>query len=217
MAEPRDIIILGFRTTFYTKVTRGPNKPDGTPGDIIKSEDLPDHWVKYTNRAAPQSMATEERIRHMDPENLKIRSGADAGQKADFFNYRWAQIKPAFDAWLNGQQMPAYGIPISAWPALQPEQIAAFQAAGIRSIEDVRDLHDSQFGSVKLPNIRDLKRLAASYLEGLDANKAAQAQEAMQSQINGLQEQLAAAMALLEEQAQKNAETEGGKKPAKAA
>lgn len=217
MAEPRDIIVLGFRTSLRIEVERGPAKPDGTPGDVLSSKEVPEHWVRYTNRAAPQSMMTEERIRHMDPEKLKIRSGADAGQKVDFFRYRWAQIEPAYLAWLNGQQMPSYGIPIGAWSALNADQVAAFQAAGISSVEEVRDLHDAQFGRVKLPNIRDLKRLAGMYLDGLSASKASEQQEAMQSQINGLQEQLAAAMALLQQQAEKNAETEGGKKPAKAA
>lgn len=210
---PRDLIILGFRQSFYTE--RAPRKPDGSPGDVIK-EDAPDYWVKYCNRGMPNT-ETEERLRHMDPDKVKLPPGADGGDKMAFFRHRWAQIQPAFEAWVNGQQMPEYGIPLSAWPALNAEQVKVFQSAGIKSIEDVRDMSEGLRQRVRLPNITDLQKLAGLYLEGLSTTKAAEAAAAQEARIAGLEEQLAAAMALLEEQAAKNAETQGGKKPAKAA
>ena len=213
--QPRDIIVLGFRTSFYTKITRGPRKADGTPGDIIKTEEnVPDHWVKYCNRNTPQSAATEDRIRHLDPDSLNFPTGVDNSDKVAFFQHRWAQIKPAFDAWVNGQKLPEYGIPLAAWPALDAGQVKAFQAAGINSIEDVRDIHESMMAKVRLPNLRDLKRLAGIYIDGLGATKAAEAQQALETKVSSLEEQLAAAMALLEEQAKATAESQGGKKKA---
>lgn len=219
MAEPsRDLIILGFRQSFYTKVTRSPRKADGSPGDIIKTEEnVPDYWVKYVNRGMPQSAATEDRLRFMDPDNMVLAPGADGGSKRAFLEHRWAQIKPAFDAWLAGQQMPEYGIPLGAWPALNEEQVKVFHSVNIRSVEDVRDMTDSMIQRVKLPNVRDLKKLAGLYIEGLGSAKLAEENAKRDAEIAGLKEQLAAAMALLEEQAALNAETLGGKKPAKAA
>jgi hypothetical protein len=219
MAEPnRDLIILGFRQSFYTRVTREPRSADGTPGKILKTEEnVPDYWVKYVNRGMPQSAATEERLRHMDPANLVLPEGADGGSKQAFLEHRWAQIKPAFDAWLSGQQMPEYGIPLAAWPAMSPEQIKAFHSAGIRSIEDVRDMTEALITKVRLPNIRDLKKLAGLYIEGLGAAQTAEREAARDAEIAALREKLDAAMALLEQQAEQNAETEGGKRPAKAA
>lgn len=213
---PRDLIILGFRTSLYTKVTRGPRKHDGSPGDVLsKEENVPDYWVKYVNRGMPQSAATEDRLRFMDPENLVLPEGADGGSKKAFLEHRWAQIKPAFDAWLNGQKMPEYGIPLVAWPALNEEQVKVFHALSIRSVEDVRDMTESTIAKVRLPNVRDLKKLAEQYIEGLGAAQVAEREAARDAQIAGLEEKLAAAMALLEEQAKLNAETHGGKRQAK--
>lgn len=218
MADRPDLIILGFRQSLYTKVTRGPRKHDGTPGEIISEEpNTPEYWVKYVNRGMPQSAATEDRMRHMDPDNLKLPDGADGGEKLAFLQHRWSQIKPAFDAWISGQQMPEYGIPLGAWPGVNPDQVKALMAAGLRSVEDVRDMHENTIVKVRLPNVRDLKKLAAMYIDGLGAKEAVERENARDAKIAGLEEQLAAAMALLEEQATKNAETEGGKKPAKAA
>lgn len=210
MAEPaRDIIILGFRQTLYTK--RGPRKADGQPGEIIQ-ENAPEYWVKYVNRNMPQSTATEDRLRHLDPANAKFADGAESGEKLTFLQYRWDQIKPAFDAWLAGQALPEYGIPLSAWPELNPDQVKAFLASGVKCVEDVRDLTESQLAKIRLPNIRDLKRLAAVYIDGLGNREVADKLTSQQIEIDGLKEQLAAAMALLTEQAEANAITQGGKR-----
>ena len=210
MAEPaRDIIILGFRQTLYTK--RGPRKADGQPGEIIQ-ENAPEYWVKYVNRNMPQSTATEDRLRHLDPANAKFADGAESGEKLTFLQYRWDQIKPAFDAWLAGQALPEYGIPQSAWPEMNPDQVKAFLASGVKCVEDVRDLTESQLAKIRLPNIRDLKRLAAVYIDGLGNREVADKLTSQQTEIDGLKEQLAAAMALLTEQAEANAITQGGKR-----
>jgi hypothetical protein len=212
--QPHDIIVLGFRQTVYTK--RAPRKSDGTPGEII-AENAPDYWVKYVNRSMPQSTATEERLRHMDPANIRIPEGGEGGEKLQFLEYRWSQIKPPFDAWLSGQALPEYGIPLAAWAAINPDQVKALLASGIKSVEDVRDLSENQMGRIRLPNLRDIKRMAATYLEGLSGKEALEREAARDVKIAGLEEQLKAAMQLLEEQAKANAETQGGKKPAKAA
>lgn len=215
MADPaRDIIILGFRQTLYTK--RGPRKTDGSPGDVIQ-ENAPEYWVKYCNRNMPQSTATEERLRHMDPANFTENGGAEtAGEKMAFLQYRWDQIAPAFEAWQSGQVMPEYGIPLAAWSAINADQVKMLHASGLKSVEDVRDLTENQIGKIKLPNVRDLKKMAALYLDGLGSAKLAEENAARDAEISGLKEQLAAAMALLEEQAELNAVTHGNKRPAKA-
>lgn len=216
MAEvAHDIIIKGFRTTLYTQ--RGPRKADGSPGDIIQ-ENAPDHWVKYCNRGMPLSMDVEERLRFMDPANLKDTGSSEGvSEKLAFLQYRWDQIKPAFDAWVSGQAMPEYGIPLSAWPAVNPDQIKMLVASGVKSVEDVRDLSETQMGKIRMPNLRELKRTAGIYIESLSGKEVTDRLAALEATNDGLKEQLAAAMALLEEQAQKNAETLGGKRPAKAA
>lgn len=215
MSEPaRDIIVLGFRQTTYTE--RAPRNPDGTPGAVIR-ENAPEYWVKYCNKGMPQSTATEDRLRHMDPANARFAAGAENSQKIQFLQYRWDQIKPAFDAWISGQALPEYGIPLAAWPALNAEQVNALKASGLKSVEDVRDLSENQIGKIRLPNTRELKRLAGLYLEGLSGAEAAKREAARDAEIAGLKEQLDAAMALIQEQAAATAEGQGGKKAAKAA
>ena len=198
---PRDIIILGFRQTLRrTK----------------EGKEEPEYWVKYCNRGMPTS-ATEDRLRHLNPANIKLPEGADGGAKMAFFNHRWSQIKPAFDSWVSGEMLPEYGIPLAAWPALSADQVKVFQQAGVKSVEDVRDMSESVMQRVRLPNLRDLKKMAGMYLDGLGTQQAAEREAARDAEIAGLKEQLAAAMALIEEQAQKNAESEGGKRKKEAA
>lgn len=105
---------------------------------------------------------------------------------------------------------------LAAWSSINADQVKMLHASGLKSVEDVRDITENQIGKIKLPNIRDLKKMAQLYLDGLGSAQAAEREAARDAEMASMREQLAAAMQLLEEQAELNAVTHGGKKPAKA-
>lgn len=80
----------------------------------------------------------------------------------------WATIKPAYDAWKTGQQLPDVGTPLAAWPGVSPEQADALKIMGIRSVEEFAEAGDGIISAVPFPGARELKIAAQTYLKSAD-------------------------------------------------
>lgn len=83
-------------------------------------------------------------------------------------NQRWDIVRPAYEAWKKGQEVPVTGLPLGAWPGLSPEQADAFRQAGVRTVQEIAELTDSVVARIPIPGVRDLKRTAAAFLEAAD-------------------------------------------------
>ncbi|TIU43697.1 MAG: hypothetical protein E5W30_20910, partial [Mesorhizobium sp.] len=88
---------------------------------------------------------------------------------------------------------------LAAWSGVTPEQAEVLRTAGIRTVEEVRDLTDGQLDRVRLPNMRDLRKQAALFLENSDAAKAAEREAAKDAQIAALMERQEAMEAMIED------------------
>lgn len=160
--------------------------------------DRPIEWVEYAPVHAVMTSRIWDRVKNlMPPENI---DNDDDGKKIAFMRHRWAMIEPAYEAWKQGQDLPLNGTPLAAWAGVTAEQAQALSRMGIRSVEEVASLTDSVMGKVPLPNVRDLIAQAKAFLDASDRNVVADKLAGQQSEIDGLKEQLAAAMELLEEQ-----------------
>lgn len=186
MNDRPTIVVLGFRQTF---------EKDPATGRMDKPVD----WVTYAPIHAVQSSKVEERIDQIKPPAM-LRNDRE-GKKMAFLRYRWAMIERAYNAWKEGVEIPLDGTPLGVWPGINEAQAHAFRSVGIRTIEGVRDMPDGVVGKVALPGVRDLQRQAALFLEARDASAAAHRQAESEGRIKALEEQLAAAMQLLEETA----------------
>jgi hypothetical protein len=113
--------------------------------------------------------------------------------------HMWATIEPAYLAWKEGREVPLNGTPLAAWPGVTPEQAEVFRLAGIRSVEQVRDLTDSLRAKVRLPNTRELQDLAKLYLENTGVAAAAEREAAKDRQIADMAERMEAMEALLKD------------------
>jgi len=82
---------------------------------------------------------------------------------------RWDVVGPAYEAWRNGQEIPETGTPIDAWGGVTSDQAKALKAMGIKTVEAVRDMGDAAMRELRMPNARQLPRMAASWLETSDA------------------------------------------------
>ncbi|MEQ9634604.1 MAG: hypothetical protein RLW68_00820 [Devosia marina] len=174
------IIVTGFRQTYGA---------DGKPID----------WVKWVPIHSPQTMGNEDRVDHMNPENIKGRDGANQSEKVAYMTAIWKDIEPAYTAWREGREIPLNGTPLAAWPGITPEQAEIFRLTGIRTVEAVRDMTELQRAKVRLPNSRDLQELAKAFLENSDAAKAAQREAEKDRQIADMAERMAAMEAMLEQ------------------
>ena len=182
MSDLPTIRVLGFKTEY--KVSDGKPKPVD--------------WVLYAPISAPLTMQTWARISDMMPPERDINND-DEGKKLAFMRHRWAMIEPAYLAWKQGNDIPVDGTPLSAWAGITPEQVRVLQGQGIRTVEEIAKMTDGAAAKVHLPNVRDMIKQARLFLESADAAVAAQKAAQQDARIADLEEKLAAAMELLEQ------------------
>lgn len=173
---------------------------------------VPVDWVSWVPLHAPQSMGNSERVDRLNPNNLKYRDGSDdselSGMKQQHMTAIWADIEPAYLAWKEGREIPLNGTPLAAWPGITPEQAEIFRLAGVRSVEQVRDMADGMRQKVRMPNTRELQELAKLFLENTGVAAAAEREAAKDRQIADMAERMEAMEALLKDAMTPKAETD---------
>jgi hypothetical protein len=220
MAETQlpQIRVLGFKSTFEMLPVKGDPITDevdrlgyklDAKGNRIR-ELQEEHWVSYSPSHSPLNTATNERVRHMIPDESRMGTDTD-GEKLRFMTHRWAQIEPAYEAFKNGRDIPLSGTPLGAWNGIIAEQAEVLRQSGIRTVEEVAELSESQLERVRLPNMRDLRSQAKLFLENSDKALAAKREADKDAMIEAMSERMAAMEELLE-QATKPAKR--GRKPA---
>lgn len=164
-------------------------------------------WVTYAPSHAPLTAATTERIRHLRPTQEMLEG--EPSEKLKFMLARWAAIEPAYDAWKAGHELPVHGVPLGSWPGVTTPMADELKKYGIRTVEEVRDLTDSQLEKIRLPNMRDLRKMAHAFLDNMVATAMSEREVERDNEVADLkqqlisqQEQLAAAMQLLQERQQ---------------
>jgi len=180
------IVILGFHQTFE----RNP---------ATDTMDRPVDWVTYAPVHAVQSTKIVDRVDLMRPPEFV--KNDDEGKKMDFLRFRWEMIERAWKAWKEGIEVPDDGTPLGSWPGLNAAQVNAFRSVGAKTVEAVAAMSDAVIGKVPLPGVREIKRQAALFIEHKSGSALAARQAEAEDKIKALEEQLAAAMELLEEQA----------------
>lgn len=194
-----NIRVLGFKTTYERHPKRGTDPLNDTVdsrGFLIDAKGnrimtvVEEDWVTYAPAHSPINTQNTERVRHLMPDPNRVGEDHD-GSKLAFMTARWAQIAPAYEAWKKGQELPINGTPLSVWPALNSEQVKVFRQVGIASVEEVRDLSETQIGRVPLPNMRELKKQAALFLDNSTMADAAEREAAKDAQIEAMAERLA--------------------------
>lgn len=122
----------------------------------------PVDWVCYAGAHALNTTSTWARVNDLiPPETVR----PNAGIKLVHMKAIWDKIGPKYEAWKQGEEIPADGTPIAAWPALSKEQVKALRSASVNTIEDLARASDAALGEIKLPQTRDLRRQAQAFLE----------------------------------------------------
>ncbi|RWI43038.1 hypothetical protein [Mesorhizobium sp.] len=207
MSEAQPLIrVIGFKTSYEKLPVKGDPvtekcdtkgyKLDASNRRILELQ--PEDWVTYSPSHSPLNTRTTERVRHLLPDPALMGEDQD-GEKLRFMTARWSQIEPAYEAFKAGREIPLNGTALAAWSGVTPEQAEVLRTAGIRTVEEVRDLPDGQLDRVRLPNMRDLRKQAGLFLANSDAAKAAEREAAKDAQIAELVERQAAMEAMIEE------------------
>ena len=153
----------------------------------------PVDWVHYTgsdsySENGQLSSSTWERVSKLRPPE-QLENDTD-GLKMAALRYMWEQIGPSYEAWKAGEVMPESGVPLAAWGGVSASQIAALKGIGIKTVEDLAGLSDSNMKAV-LPNMRDLRTMARQWLERKpDADRDAEMAE-LKAQNAAMMEMLA--------------------------
>jgi hypothetical protein len=127
----------------------------------------PVDWVLYTGtdsitESGQIAAATWERVEKLRPPPIIDNDGD--GLKMAAIRHLWDSIEPKYNAWKQGEAMPETGTPLAAWGGVSATQIDALKGVGIKTVEDLAGLSDSNMKMV-LPNMRDLRTMAKQWME----------------------------------------------------
>lgn len=81
---------------------------------------------------------------------------------------RWDAIKPRYEAWKTGNELPIQGTPLAAWNGVTPEQAEILKASNIRTVEEIAELNDATRARIPLPGLQDLIQSAKRYVASSD-------------------------------------------------
>lgn len=186
MNDRPTIVVLKFETTYEKNHATG-------------KKDRPVDWVTYAPAHAAMYTQIKERVDWMRPDSGRLKND-DEGKRIDFLRFRWEQIEKAYKAWKDGHEIPVDGTPLAAWSGLNAAQADVFRAIGYKSVEQIASMPDSVIPRVQLPGVRDIIAQAQAFLASADKAATANRLTELEANNTALAEQLAAAMALLEQQ-----------------
>lgn len=139
---------------FYTKFDPDPANPEK-----MKATD----WVEYGPVGSLDKSTTCDKVSRLSAVTPNTDNPANKLALG-----RWLAIKPLYEAWKAGQELPESGTPLAAWNGVSPEQAEALRMKSIKTVEDVAQLTDSHVQRFGLPGLRDLILSAQRYIASAD-------------------------------------------------
>jgi hypothetical protein len=158
----------------------------------------PVDWVEFTSGDAMSDSgvpmhSTWEQVRRITPPDFI--ENDDGGLKLAALRSQWNQIEPHYLAWKSGQDIPESGTALGAWPGVNADQAEALRGVGLKTVEAVAAVGEAILSRPPLPNMREIKRQAALWLEGQDG-------AIMSARVAELEAQNAAMLEMLAEKAE---------------
>lgn len=159
---------------FFSRPEPVKNNAGKETGEIIVRD-----YVKYGPPQAMDRLVVEARVERI----LKAPPPADNNIAMQQAWQRRQFIEPLYEAWKRGEELPQTGMPIAACNFLRSEEVAVLKRSGIRTVEELADLRDSDLDAVKVPAMREKRAQAKRFLEAQDTNKAAAQMAARDAQL----------------------------------
>lgn len=99
--------------------------------------------------------------------------------------YVWGIVRPAYEAWKEGNQIPETGTPLAAWPGISSDQAEHLRAMGCKTVEDVAGLGEAA-SKLPWPGARRLPETAADFLKAVSTKEKDDEIAALKAQIEAL-------------------------------
>lgn len=115
------------------------------------------HWVKWARAGDLHYHKQDECVQRL------MKPKRDRSSGLEEFDPVWLAIRPAYEAWLAGVEVPLTGTPLDAWSALTKKQVQAFRDAGYRTVEEIGEITDGDLPRVRIPDARKLRNLARAF------------------------------------------------------
>lgn len=154
-------------------------------------------WVEYAALGNAKYLTTPDAVSRVQ----KLTDGT------------WDCLKPAYEAWKAGQEIPLNGTPLSAWSGVNPQQADILKARDIKTIEDVAEMTDAHMSKIGIPDIRYLRDQAKAWVASKDTRKIEAEMANKDEQIAFLTEQMAEMQAQMAALAGEEAPKRRGRPP----
>lgn len=214
ISAPAMIKVLGFKTTFERLPVKGDPlddnldergfRLDAKGRRLVENQEV--DWVHYAPAHAPLTASTWDRVRQINPELAE--TTPKSKEKMEYMKMKWSFIAPAYEAWKKGHEIAINGTPLGMWAGVTAEKAEVLRRYGIRTVEEVATLAESQLEKIPLPAMRNLRREAVAFIENRGASEAAARETArdetiaaLQAKIDEQNERMAAMMDMLEQKA----------------
>jgi hypothetical protein len=143
-------------------------------------------WVEYGPVGSLDRSLTRERVSRL----RDCLPSDQANPAVALAQARWDAIKPFYESWKSGQEMPVNGTPLAAWNALTPEHADVLRSRSVRTVEEIAQLTDAHVERIPIPRMRDLIRQARLFMESADTTRFAHSLEKKEHEIAALNGQL---------------------------
>lgn len=150
----------------------------------------PVEWVEISPRDQMGLQKTPLRV-----DAIKVAEDEDGDPTDQAWMYRkvrWDAIRPAYEAWKNGQEVPDQGTPLGAWPGITSVQAEHIRALGIRTVEEFRDATPETLFKARMPGLERLQKMATQFLIAANQQQVADEISAKDSEIEALRANQAA-------------------------
>lgn len=107
-------------------------------------------------------------------------------------------IRPLYEAWLKGEELPDGGISLAACNFITADEAAILKGHKIKSAQDLANCHDNLLDRIPLPAMRQKRKLAQAFINAQDANAVIKQMSLRDAEIEELKRQVAALAAAKE-------------------
>jgi hypothetical protein len=219
--EPMPIFIKKFWTEYKPETKRVLSHEAGPNGTTIPKETFEPtgelrgvDWVAYAPIGSIQKTLLTEAVSRLSAV-VPMTGRAAQNPAVQMAHARWNAIKPSYDAWKAGQEVPLDGTPLAAWPGLSPEQAELFKMKGVRTVEQIAGLTDTHKHSMGIPGLHDIIENAKRYLLAKDKTSITSALEKKDAEIAALKAQQEEMAVMIKELMEAKQEKRGPGRPPK--
>jgi len=179
----------GFKTQvyrFYTKYRPDPQDP----GKLVGED-----WIEFGPPGMADRQKATEKVSRIAA--VRPRDPGSLNSALEQMNDLWDFVRPLYEAWKSGQDLPETGTPLAAWNAISPEQADILKANSIKTVEQIAEMTEAGLQRVPLPGFRKMIEAAKLFLEAKDQTRVASDLLKKDEEINALKAQMSEVMASL--------------------